>query len=120
MKKTIVCLIFALPVAALIAQSMFQFGQFAKVNSSTSTPTQLTNTTIKARSVTLFGFKAMQSSNTSTVYIGFSLTDGAQGIPVIPGGSATLKSADGQRSLSLSNIWFDVVTANDGLLIYYE
>ncbi len=114
-----VSLILCLIGGVAVAQS-FKFASFANVNSDTAVPKQFTNTTISAKSVTVLGFKSPQTSNTTTVWIGWQSGNGTQEVPVIPGGSAVFKAVDGQRFANISNFWYDVTTANVGVIVIYE
>lgn len=120
MKTAIFCLLAFIVTVAAVAQATFMFGAYTVVNSSTTAPIQLTNTTLKVRSVTLLGKKGPQTTNATTVFVGFTSGNGEQVLSIDPGSAIGMKSVDGLRSLSLSNIWFDVTTANDGLVVIYE
>lgn len=121
MKTTTITLslILALSVA-VVAQSTFKFATFASVNSSTAAPKQFTNATLAAKSVTVMGYKSPQTSNTTTVWIGWSSGNGAQEVPLPPGEIIVFKAVDNQKFQNLSNFWFDVTTANDGVVVIYE
>lgn len=96
-------------------------GQFTMLNSSTSAPKQLTNAAIVATAITLIGNSAPQTANAGTVYVGYGIsTDALQPIAVASGQIVNLRLDEGRANFVLSNIWFDVSVANDGLTILYD
>lgn len=121
MKKLILLALLSILPIMIIAQTRFSFAQYVIVNSSTTTPIQLTNTAMQVRSVTIIGKKGYQTTNTTAINIGVGTsTDGLMGLTVDPGLAITLKSIQPNATFSLSNIWLDVTTANDGAVVYWE
>lgn len=102
------------------AQSPMAYGQFITTNTSTTVPVQLVTTNLYVKSVTLIGKSFYQTTNTTAVHIGFgNSTNTRQGITIDPGSYATI-TAPFQSIHNLSNIWLDVSTANDGVIVIYE
>lgn len=121
MKVKIAALILACSVIVTVGAVIVVMGQFTKVNSDTGTPVQLTNAAIRATAVTLLGLKAPQTTNTSAVWVGYGQSaDGAQPVRVNPGEIINLSLGEGRADFVLSNIWFDVTTANDGITVIYD
>ena len=120
--KWLIAGIFSLLTTFFVVASVTGFAEFAVVNSSTSAPAQVTNARIEARSVLLIGKKSTQTSNTTAVYISVSgqSANGAQSITIDPGAWAIINPNKSDKYVMLSNIWFDVTTANDGLIVIYE
>lgn len=119
MKKLAIPMAF-LAVPFLAYAATLKFGQWVVVNSSAATPVQLTNSSLVVNSLTLIGKKSYQTTNTTAVYVGFSSANGEQGISIDPGASVVIKDVTGNRTLSVSNIWLDVTTANDGVVVIYD
>lgn len=95
-------------------------GQFCVVNTSTTVPKQLTNTTMYVRSVTFIGKPSNQgSANAGSVYIGFSSADGGNLYEITSGSVHTFTPPPGD-SLNLAELYIDVASANDGLAIIWE
>lgn len=106
-------------VAGAATLSVMQ--QFNVVNSSTSAPAQVTNSAIQATAITLIGMKAPQTSNSTTVWVSYGQdANGIQSVPVGPGFVVNLVLDPGRAIFVLSNLWFDVTTANDGLTVIYD
>lgn len=121
MKLKIVALFLSASVIVTVAAVIIVMGQFATLNSSTTVPAQITNAAIQATSVTLIGLKSPQTTNTSTVWVSYGQSvDGAQTVRVNPGEIINLALAEGRAFFVLSNIWFDVTTANDGITVIYD
>jgi len=122
MKKLIVLLgvIAALFASNADAQSPMAYGQFVTTNTSTTVPVQLVTTNLYVKSVTLIGKSFWQTTNATSVHVGFgNSTNTRQGISIDPGSYATI-TAPFQSVHNLSNIWLDVTTANDGVIVIYE
>jgi len=124
MKKLVLSIfIVAVSVAAAFAQSPAAIGQFWITNTSTSSTIQLTTSNFTFTSATITGFRRPQETNTTAVSIGFgNSTNGTQGLVINPGSFVTISCgpARGGSLYYMSNIWLDVATANDGVLVYYE
>lgn len=115
------CFLLFLPSLIIFAQPVFTFGQFVVLNSSTATPVQLTNGNMLVRSVTILGKKGYQTTNTTSINIGFGTNaDGQMGLTIDPGQGITIKAIRQDGRFALSNIWLDVTTANDGAVILWE
>ncbi len=124
MKKLVLSIfIVAVSVAGAFAQSPAAIGQFVITNTSTTVPIQLVTTNLQFTSMTLIGCNFHQITNTSTVFIGFgNSSNQRQGLPIGPGLSLLIAGgvARGGSLYNASNIWLDVSTANDGVIVYYE
>ncbi len=96
---------------------MKTFAYFVKTASSTTVPVALTNTTFKVSRITLLGYKAEQTVNVGTVYIGNATNDGKQVYPLLSGESVVIDTGEKQ---DISKIYIDVVNANDGVIVIYE
>jgi hypothetical protein len=124
MKFKIVAFALLASVIVTVGAVISVMKQFNVVNASTSTPAQFTNAPIIATGVTLIGMKGPQTTNTTTVWVSYGVsTDGQQSVPVAPGQivNLTLDNLDnGRANYVLSNLWFDVSTANDGLTVIYD
>lgn len=107
-------------VCGIATAADLKMGQWVVVNSSTSAPVPLTNITLSVNSVTLIGKNGYQTTNTTAVHVGFSSANGEQGITIDPGAAIVIKDATLRRTLSVSNIWLDVTTANDGVVVIYD
>ena len=121
MKLAILIAVIAAPIL-LIAQTPIKFTHFVKTNSDTATPVAFTNTVIKVTVLTLIGRKADRTDNTGTVWVGMSSDDGKQIIKVPAGEtvSVNIPTSPSSRSIDLSQMYLDVETANDGVLVVYE
>ena len=122
MKKAILLpIIFIVPVIAIVAATLYVMAQFTVVNSSTSSPIQITNAPIQATAVTFIGLKAPQTSNTTTVWISYGQSaNGAQTVRVNPGEIINATLDEGRAFFVLSNFWMDVTTANDGVTVLFD
>lgn len=124
MKFKIVAFALLASVIVTVGAVISVMKQFTVVNSSTSAPAQFTNAPIIATGITLIGMKGPQTTNTSAVWVGYGVSgDGLQGVRVNPGEiiNLTLDNLDnGRANYVLSNLWFDVSTANDGLTVIYD
>lgn len=108
-------------IALVVWGQAFTFDQCIVINTSTAVPIQLTNNNLRVRSLALIGKKDFQSTNTTAVSVGWNdPVNGHQGLTIDPGQGVTLKAIDGKSFFFPSNIWMDVSTANDGLLMIYE
>ncbi len=124
MKKLVLSIfIVAVSVAGAFAQSPAAIGQFVITNTSTTVPIQLVTSNLQFTSATFKGLKFYQQTNTTAVNLGFgNSTNGYQGLTIDPGSFLTISCgpARGGSVYNMSNIWLDVSTANDGVVIYYE
>ncbi len=120
MKPAILIALISTPLS-LFAQTPIKFTHFVKLNSDTSTPVAFTNTVIKVTRLTLIGRKDNRTDNTGTVWVGMSTADDTQFIKIAAGESVSINIPDSpQRSIDLSQMYLDVATANDGILVVYE
>lgn len=121
MKFKIVAFLLLSSVIVTVGAVLSVMKQFNVTNASTSTPAQVTNAPIIATSITLIGMKGPQTTNATTVWVGYGIsTDGALGVAVPPGEIRTLVLGEGRANFVLSNLWFDVSTANDGITVIYD
>ncbi len=65
------------------------------------------------------GNKAARTANTGTVYLGLDSTNDAQPLAITTGATVVLEAATGCK-LDLSDLWLDVATAADGVLILWH
>lgn len=94
--------------------------QFAVANSSTTTPAQLTNAPLLATSFTIIGKASAQgAANAGSVYIGTSSVDGANHYEIASGTYHVFTAEKGQ-AFRLSDFYFDVTSANDGVCILWQ
>lgn len=104
---------------ACIAQSVVRYGEFVKTNAAADPPEPLTTTNLLVNSVTLKGVKAARTANVGTVYIGFTTNNDAQAFQLTSGGEIVIQARSGFR-LNLNQVYLDVVTAGDGVAVFYE
>ncbi len=71
------------------------------------------------RSVRFLGNKAARTANTGTVYLGLASTNDTQPIPITTGATLALEAATGAK-LFLSDLWLDVATNADGVVIWWH
>jgi len=112
------CITF-LPSQTAMGEALSVLTSFVKTNSSASTPVQLSSTSIRFRSATVYGLKDYQTANTSTVYLGTSSTNGQQFI-IVPVTNAVVIQAPQGFYYDFTNFWLDVVTTNDGVVVTYD
>jgi len=115
-RNFILAVVFVAVVSAAFADLII-FGGFSTVNNSTTVPAQLTNTSVFVKGITLIG-KHGRTTNATTVWIGLSSTDGTQEYAVDPGAQVII-NAQPLHWLDLSNWWYDVTTAGDGLTVFF-
>lgn len=121
MKMKVIAFVLLASVIVTVGAVISVMGQFTMLNSSTTVPKQLTNSAVVATAVTLIGNSAPQTANAGTVYVGYGIsTDALQPIAVASGQIVNLRLDEGRANFVLSNIWFDVSVANDGLTILYD
>lgn len=121
MKMKVIAFVLLASVIVTVGAVISVMGQFSMLNSSTSAPKQLTNAAITATAVTLIGNSAPQTANAGTVYVSYGVSgNGLQAVPIASGQIVNLKLDEGRAFFVLSNIWFDVSVANDGLTILYD
>lgn len=123
--KKLVSFIFivAVSVTGLFAQAPAAILQLTVTNTSTTVPIQLVTTNLLFTSVTIRGLRSAQLTNTAAVNIGFGVSaDTKQALTIDPGSFLTISSGPvrGGSLYNMSNIWLDVSTANDGVVIFYE
>jgi hypothetical protein len=71
------------------------------------------------RRATIIGNNAIRTANTGTVYLGLSSTNDTQGIVITTAAERTIEAVQGAR-LNLADLWLDVVSINDGVLIFWH
>ena len=108
-------LLFAVGVA--VAQSVVKSAVFAKVNASTGSSAQFTNNTFTVRSAMIIGKKSLTATNTTAVRIGWATN--TTYFVINPGQAYVIEFPD-KREFRLSDLYFDVETANDGVVVSYE
>lgn len=119
--KTKIALLIAIVATAIaiMAQAPMQFGHFIKTNAAADPPEALTTTNLMVSSVTLRGIKAARTVNVGTVYIGFTTNNDAQAFQITSNGEIVLTARSG-TVLNLKTIYLDVVTAGDGVAVFYQ
>lgn len=119
MKNRIVVAVALLLVAAgvAVAQSVARSAVFVKLNSSTSNSEQFTNATTTVRSAMVIGKKSLTATNTTAVRIGWATN--TTYFVINPGQAYVIEFPD-RREFRLSDLYFDVETANDGVVVSYE
>lgn len=65
------------------------------------------------------GNKAARTANTGTVYLGLSSANDTQPVSITTGAILTLEAAPGTK-LFLSDLWLDVATNADGVLVWWH
>lgn len=70
------------------------------------------------RRVRFLGNKDTRSANTGTVYLGLSSTNDTQPLAITTGATVSLDAPEGAR-LDLGDLWLDVATNADGVLIWF-
>lgn len=100
-----------------IAQSIARSAVFVKVNASASNSEQVTNNTFTVRSAMIIGKKTLTTTNTSAVRIGWATN--TTYFVINPGQAYIIEFPD-KREFRLSDLYFDVETANDGVVVSYE
>jgi len=119
----IVAVIVAVGVVGTTAQQPTAIAQIWVTNTSTTVPIQLVTTNLQFTSATIRGMRFNQITNTGPVHIGFGKSvNGEQGLTIDAGSWITISggTAHGGALYNMSNIWMDVSTANDGVVIFYE
>lgn len=71
------------------------------------------------RRALFLGNKAARTANTGTVYLGLESTNDSQVLPITTGAERTLEAVTGAR-LSLADLWLDVATNADGVVILWH
>lgn len=132
MKKysPVIILIFLISIGVVIAQSVTEYRslsrqpevtptEFVKTVASTGTPEALSSTAIYCTKVVIQGQSAVQTANTSTAYLGWTSTDGAQAFKVASDAVYVFVAAPGTK-YNLANWYLDVGTNSDGVVVIYE
>jgi hypothetical protein len=71
------------------------------------------------RSARFIGNNAVRTANTGTVYLGLGSTNDTQPIAITTGATLSLEAATGAK-LFLSDLWLDVATNADGVVIWWH
>ena len=109
-----------LPALVWAASGLVASKQVVRTNADTAVPARMAAARgAYATSITVIGNKDWRTPNTSTVYIGPTSTNSQQPIAIAPGATATLTFANDQF-IDLYDWYFDVGTANDGVVIVYS
>lgn len=74
---------------------------------------------LEYRKVLFIGVKAARTNNTSIAYLGLTATNDTQAIPIAIGGERTLEVQPGTKAY-LSDLWLDVLTIGDGVLMFWH
>lgn len=85
-----------------------------KTVAATGTPELMKASTGLVSSVVIQGYKAQGTLNTGNVYIGSVVTDAADPVAIVPGGSLTIDAPPG-KFIDLNTLYIDVATAADGV-----
>ena len=109
-------------VVAYVMADIIAFGSYVVSNASTATPAQFTNASFQVRAMTLRGMGrsgSPRTTNTTTVWVGPMSGNDLQPYSVDPGSEVVIQAPPGHW-IDMSNWWFDVTTANDGLIVIYQ
>ena len=85
-----------------------------KLPASTGTPEALAADGTLVQSVTIWGFKAARTNNTTSAWIDSISTNDAQTVEVPAGTPVTITAAPG-KVIDLNDIYVDITTAGDGV-----
>ena len=121
MKIKVFALFLLLSVIVAVGAVLSVMKQFSVTIAVAGTAAQLTNASLAATSITLIGCSAPQVTNTSAVWVSYGQSGSyLQAVRVNPGEIINLTLDPGQAFFSVSNVWFDVKSNNDGLTILYD
>lgn len=70
------------------------------------------------RTLRATGNKAVRTANTGTVYLGLLATNDTQALAITTGATVTLEAPVGAR-LNLADLWIDVATNADGVVLWW-
>ena len=102
-----------------LADGLSAFRETTKTNSDAATPVRVAATRGNYfRSATFYGKLHARTNNTGSVYLGVNSANNTQAIEV-PAGGAVVISAPANTYLDLYDIYLDVVTANDGVVVIW-
>jgi hypothetical protein len=93
--------------------------QIIKTVAATGTPEVLAADGTFFTSATIIAKKAARTANTGTVYLGLSSTNDAQPRPLEPGEEVVIKAPTNQK-YDLNDLYLDVTTNGDGVVIWYS
>lgn len=103
-----------------LADGLNAFRETTKTNSSTTVPVRVAAARGHYfRSATFYGKLHARTNNTSSVYLGVNSTNDTQAIEV-PAGGAVVISAPVNGFFDLYDIYLDVGTANDGVVVIWD
>lgn len=103
-----------------LADGLTRWKETTKTNSDTATPARLVSARGNlCRSATFYGKLHARTNNTSSVYLGVNSTNNTQAIEVPAGGSVVI-TAPNNSWFDLYDIYLDVVTANDGVVVIWD
>ncbi len=103
-----------------VADGLGAFREVTKTNSDAAVPVRLVATRGQYfRSATVYGKLHARTNNTSSVWLGINSTNNTQPIEVTAGGSVVI-SAPVNSFFDLYDIYLDVVTAGDGVVVVWD
>lgn len=117
--KYAILLLWLVSVPLCFGEALITMMTLTKTNTSATVPVQLSSSSIKFKSATVYGLRTAQTTNTSVVYLGTSSTNGDQMIAIAPTNAVIFQAPPGYY-YNFTNIWLDVVTTNDGVVVIYD
>lgn len=103
-----------------LADGLSAFRETTKTNSDTGVPVRVAAARGNYfRSATFYGKLHARTNNTSSVYLGVNSTNNTQAIEVPAGGSVVI-SAPPNTYLDLYDLYLDVGTAGDGVVVIWD
>lgn len=109
-----------LSAGLLLADGLLGPKEFTKTNASATVPVRLkANRGDYFKRATIYGKLDARTNNTGIVYIGWNSTNDTQTVAINPGSNVVLE-APVNSFFDLYDIYLDVVTTNDGVVVVYE
>ena len=108
------CLAFTALADVIIAMREYQ-----KTNADTGVPVRISSTNLYFKTATIYGKKSARVNNTGNVWIGMASTNDTQFVLITPGSSVTITDAQ-EFVHDFKDIYLDVATADDGVMILYS
>jgi hypothetical protein len=93
--------------------------QFNKTVTAAATPERLLATPTYAQKALIFPLKGVRTANTGNVYLGIGSADDTQPWMLTPSTTPITIEAPLGRKIDLSLFYLDVVTAGDGVVVWY-
>ncbi len=121
-RRSAASLVLALLLCAgvALADGLGAFREVTKTNADAAVPVRLVATRGQYfRSATIYGRLSARVNNSSSVWLGINSTNNTQPIEVTAGGSVVI-SAPVNSFLDLYDIYLDVVTAGDGVVVVWD